>query len=75
MDLATDNGRLDAGIKGAVARGEVERKAARQGAAAKQKAERGLPQWRNAFGNLARPCSALGQGIRARTGCLSAQTG
>lgn len=52
VDLSTDNGRLYARIKGAVGKGETERKAARQRAAAKQKAEKGLPQWRTAFGYL-----------------------
>ena len=52
VDLSTDNGRLYTRIKGAVGKGETERKAARQRAAAKQKAEKGLPQWRTAFGYL-----------------------
>lgn len=43
LDLATDNGRLYARIKGAVARAEVERKSARQKAANVQRAELGLP--------------------------------
>jgi DNA invertase Pin-like site-specific DNA recombinase len=54
-DLATDNGRLYARIKGAVGKSETERKAARQRAAARQKAERGLPQWRKAFGYMEGP--------------------
>ena len=37
VDLATDNGRLFARIKGAVARSEVERKSARQRAAGEQR--------------------------------------
>ncbi|WP_342801012.1 recombinase family protein [Nocardia sp. No.11] len=41
VDLATDNGRLFARIKGAVARAEVERKSARQKAAALQRAQSG----------------------------------
>lgn len=41
VDLSTDNGRLFARIKGAVARSEVDRKAARQKRAARQKAEAG----------------------------------
>ena len=41
VDLSTDNGRLYTRIKGAVGKGETERKAARQRAAAKQKAEKG----------------------------------
>ena len=51
-DLSTDNGRLFARIKGAVARAEVERKGARQRDEAEQRAGRGLPHWRNAFGYL-----------------------
>ncbi|MFT4109159.1 recombinase family protein [Propionicimonas sp.] len=46
-DLQTDGGRLYARIKAAVARGEVERKAARQRAQAKQAAERGMVTWTN----------------------------
>jgi DNA invertase Pin-like site-specific DNA recombinase len=42
-DLSTDNGRLFARIKGAVARAEGERKSARQRRAQLQAAERGLP--------------------------------
>jgi DNA invertase Pin-like site-specific DNA recombinase len=42
-DLSTDNGRLFARIKGAVARAEGERKSARQKRAALQKAELGQP--------------------------------
>ncbi len=51
VDLGTDNGRLFARIKGAVARAEVERKSARQKAANDQKAEEGRPfMGRRAFG-------------------------
>ncbi|WP_326566040.1 recombinase family protein [Mycobacterium sp. 3-98] len=50
VDLSTDMGRLVARLLGAVNRGEVERKAARQKLAARQMAERGIPKWRNAFG-------------------------
>lgn len=51
VDLATDNGRMFARIKGAVARGEVERKSARQRAANDQRAEQGRPfMSRRAFG-------------------------
>lgn len=42
-DLSTDGGRLFARIKAAVARGESERKAARQRAAMRQRAESGKP--------------------------------
>lgn len=42
-DLSTDNGRLFARIKGAVARAEVERKSARQKAAHEQRAADGKP--------------------------------
>ena len=48
VDLATDNGRLFARIKGAVAMAEVERKSARQKAAAEQMAagkDGGRPWW------------------------------
>ena len=56
-DLSTDNGRLFARIKGAVARAEVERKGARQRRAAQQLAETGSQWWPNrAFGyDLADP--------------------
>ena len=50
VDLSTDMGRLVARLLGAVNRGEVERKAARQKLAAKQMAERGIPKWTTAFG-------------------------
>jgi DNA invertase Pin-like site-specific DNA recombinase len=43
VDLSTDNGRLFARIKGAVARAEVERKSARQKAANQQRASLGRP--------------------------------
>ncbi|OQW34489.1 MAG: hypothetical protein A4E20_10745 [Nitrospira sp. SG-bin2] len=51
VDLSTDNGRLFARIKGAVAKAEVERKSARQKRAARQAAEAGHG-WggRRAFG-------------------------
>ena len=50
-DLSTDNGRLFARIKGAVARAEIERKSARQKAANEQRAEQGLPHiGRRAYG-------------------------
>lgn len=42
-DLSTDGGRLFARIKASVARAEMERKSARQKAAAAQRAERGKP--------------------------------
>lgn len=51
-DLGTDNGRLFARIKGAVARAEVERKSARQKRAAQQAAENGRAPSRRAFGFL-----------------------
>lgn len=51
VDLATDNGRLYARIKGAVAKAEVERKSARQRAANDQRAAAGRPSaGRRAFG-------------------------
>ena len=52
VDLSTAQGRLTARLKGAVARHEVEHKSDRQKRAAQQKAARGEPQWRNAFGYL-----------------------
>lgn len=52
VDLSTDDGQFMARIMGAVARKEVDRKRARQLRAAQQKAERGEPQWRNAFGYM-----------------------
>jgi DNA invertase Pin-like site-specific DNA recombinase len=45
VNLSTDNGRLYARIKGAVARAEVERKSARQRRAAKQRADQGGAWW------------------------------
>ena len=54
VDLATDNGRLYARIKGAVGRAEVERKSARQRAASDQRAAAGKPSsGRRAFGYTA----------------------
>jgi site-specific DNA recombinase len=51
VDLATDNGRMFARIKGAVARAEVERKSERQKAANAQRAQAGRPPGgRRAFG-------------------------
>ncbi len=51
VDLSTDNGRLFARIKGAVARAEVERKGARQRAANDQRAASGRPSaGRRAYG-------------------------
>ncbi|MBA3290875.1 MAG: recombinase family protein, partial [Actinobacteria bacterium] len=43
VDLATDNGRMFARIKGAVSRAEIERKSARQTRANLQRAESGAP--------------------------------
>ncbi|TSD95039.1 recombinase family protein [Skermania sp. ID1734] len=51
VDLSTDNGRMFARIKGAVARAEVERKGKRQTRAAQQRAELGKPLW---------PCRVFG---------------
>lgn len=50
VDLSTAQGRLVARLKGSVAAHEIEHKKARQRRAAQQKAARGEPQWRNAFG-------------------------
>jgi hypothetical protein len=49
-DLSTDNGRLFARIKGAVARAEIERKSARQKRAARQRAEAGVWSGPRPFG-------------------------
>ncbi len=52
LDLSTDAGRLVARILVSVARGETERKGARQRAANQQRAEKGLPRTnrRRSFG-------------------------
>ncbi len=50
LDLSTDAGRLVGRILASVARGEVERKSARQKRAARQAAEIGRPPSRRAFG-------------------------
>lgn len=51
VDLSTDNGRMFARIKGAVARAEVDRKSARQRSANDQRAEHGRPAaGRRSFG-------------------------
>ena len=50
VDLSTAQGRLLARVKGSVAAHEVEHKSARQRAAARQAAEKGVPKWRTAFG-------------------------
>lgn len=51
VDLSSDAGRLVGRILGAVARGEVERKSARQVLANEQRAEAGRPMWvRRPFG-------------------------
>lgn len=60
VDLSTDNGRLFARIKGAVARAEIERKSARQRSANEQRAAAGRPHaGRRCFGY-----SADGQALR-----------
>src|SRR6478609_11174102 len=53
VDLSTPQGQLVARLKGAVARHEIDHKKARQCRAARQKAEKGLPAWKRAFGYLA----------------------
>ncbi len=53
VDLSTAQGRLVARLKGSVAAHEIEHKKARQIRAAQQKAERGEPNWSQAFGYLA----------------------
>ena len=50
VDLSTAQGRLVARLKGSVAAHEIEHKKARQIRAAEQKAERGEPNWSQAFG-------------------------
>ena len=50
VDLSTAQGRLVARLKGSVAAHEIEHKKARQIRAAQQKAERGEPNWSQAFG-------------------------
>jgi Recombinase/Resolvase, N terminal domain len=50
IDLSTATGKMLATILGSVSFNESAHKSERQRAAAKQKAERGLPQWRRAFG-------------------------
>jgi len=50
LDLSTDSGRLVGRILASVARGEVERKSARQAAAGRQAANSGRPPARRAFG-------------------------
>ncbi|MCZ8380349.1 recombinase family protein [Mycobacterium sp. CPCC 205372] len=50
FDLSTPTGRGNARMKGVFARMEMEQKGVRQRRAAQQKAERGMPQWRRAFG-------------------------
>jgi DNA invertase Pin-like site-specific DNA recombinase len=52
VDLSTAQGRLVARMKGSVAAHEIEHKKARQRRAAEQKAARGEPQWKRAFGYL-----------------------
>ncbi len=49
-DLSTDNGRLFARIKGAVARAEIERKSSRMKRAARQRAEAGICGGTRPFG-------------------------
>jgi DNA invertase Pin-like site-specific DNA recombinase len=65
VDLATDNGRLFARIKGAVGMAEVERKSARQKAAAEQRAtlDGGGPPWwpQRPFGYDADPDPVTGK--------------
>lgn len=62
-DLSTDNGRLYARIKGAVAASEVERKSARQKRAAKQLAETDARPWwpSRPFGFKGKPDPATGE--------------
>ena len=50
LDLSTSTGRMLATILGSVSTQEIEHKIERQRAAARQKAERGEPNWSQAFG-------------------------
>jgi DNA invertase Pin-like site-specific DNA recombinase len=50
VDLSTAQGRLIARLKGSVAAHEIEHKKVRQLRATRQAAERGVPNWRQAFG-------------------------
>lgn len=50
VDLSNPQGRLIARLKGNVAAHEIEQMKVRQRAAGKQRAERGRPKWRRAFG-------------------------
>jgi DNA invertase Pin-like site-specific DNA recombinase len=69
VDLATDNGRLFARIKGAVGMAEVERKSARQKLAAEQRAGNGRPYWpQRPFGYDADPDSVTGKWWTAKPG-------
>jgi DNA invertase Pin-like site-specific DNA recombinase len=55
FDLATPTGRGNARMKGVFARMEMEQKSARQKAEAEQRAMRGLPKWKHAFGYVQGP--------------------
>lgn len=55
FDLATPTGRGNARMKGVFARMEMEQKSARQKAEAEQRASRGLPKWKHAFGYVPGP--------------------
>lgn len=65
VDLSTDNGRMYARIKGAVARAESERKSTRHKRAVQQKAAMGMPPDRRAFGypGVDQRPEAVGQGL------------
>ena len=52
LDLSTPTGRMVASILGSVATAEVEHAGERKRRAAQQKAERGEPKWRQAFGYI-----------------------
>ena len=52
FDLSTPTGRGNARMKGVFARMEMEQKSARQKREARQRAERGVPKWKRAFGYL-----------------------
>lgn len=75
VDLSTDNGRMYARIKGAVARAESERKSSRHKRANLQAVEAGLPPSRRAFGYPGtdqRP-EAVGKGLPVSAELVAAE--
>lgn len=59
LDLSTPTGRMVASILGSVATAEVEHAGERKRRAARQKAERGEPKWKRAFGYLETPTGPI----------------